>query len=69
MTEIFLGEPPTNIKQWIIDHATPPGPAGHAETWYKYEGDTEWRTVSITGIRWWWKRNAHISLPRADLLP
>ena len=49
MTEIFLGEPPTNIKQWIIDHATPPGPAGHAETWYKYEGDTEWRTVSITG--------------------
>ena len=48
-TEIFLGEPPANIKQWIIDHATPPGPAGHADTWYKYAGDTEWRTVSISG--------------------
>ena len=22
-TEIFLGEPPANVKQWIIDHATP----------------------------------------------
>ena len=21
----------------------------HADTWYKYDGDTEWRTVSITG--------------------
>ena len=48
-TEIFLGEPPANIKQWIIDHTTPPGPAGHADTWYKYAGDTEWRTVSISG--------------------
>ena len=24
-------------------------PAYHADTWYKYAGDTEWRTVSITG--------------------
>ena len=48
-TEIFLGEPPANIKQWIIDHATPPGPTTHADTWYKYAGDTEWRTVSISG--------------------
>ena len=24
-------------------------PAYHADTWYKYEGDTEWRTVNITG--------------------
>ena len=24
-------------------------PAYHADTWYKYDGDTEWRTVSITG--------------------
>ena len=24
-------------------------PAYHEETWYKYAGDTEWRTVSITG--------------------
>ena len=45
-TKIFLGEPPANIKQWIIDHVAS---AGHADTWYKYEGDTAWRTVSITG--------------------
>ena len=45
-TQIFLGEPPANIKQWIIEHATP---ATHADTWYKYEGDTEWRTISISG--------------------
>ena len=24
MNRIFLGEPPANIKQWIIDHYTPP---------------------------------------------
>lgn len=24
-------------------------PAGHEETWYKYSGDTEWRTVMIGG--------------------
>ena len=24
-------------------------PTYHADTWYKYSGDTEWRTVSITG--------------------
>ncbi len=24
-------------------------PTTHADTWYKYAGDTEWRTVSITG--------------------
>lgn len=23
--------------------------AGHADTWYKYASDTEWRTVSING--------------------
>ena len=27
MSSIFLGEPPANIKQWIIDHYTPPTPA------------------------------------------
>ena len=26
-----------------------PAPATHADTWYKYAGDTEWRTVSISG--------------------
>lgn len=25
------------------------GSSGHADTWYKYAGDTEWRTVSISG--------------------
>ena len=24
-------------------------PTYHADTWYKYAGDTEWRTISITG--------------------
>ena len=24
-------------------------PAYHADTWYKYAGDTGWRTVNITG--------------------
>ena len=24
MAEIFLGEPPANIKQWIIDHYAAP---------------------------------------------
>jgi hypothetical protein len=23
--------------------------SGHADTWYKYANDTEWRTVNITG--------------------
>ena len=26
-----------------------PEPTPHADTWYKYAGDTEWRTVSING--------------------
>ena len=25
------------------------GTTYHADTWYKYANDTEWRTVSITG--------------------
>jgi hypothetical protein len=24
-------------------------PAGHEETWYKYDGDTEWKTINIEG--------------------
>ena len=35
-TKIFLGEPPANIKQWIIDHSTP---VGHPETRVKYPED------------------------------
>lgn len=44
--EIYLGNPPEHIAQWIKDHS---GSAGHAETWYKYAGDTEWRTVMLGG--------------------
>ena len=47
-TKIFLGEPPANIKQWIIDHATPPGPAEHPETRFTLEGGTV-ETANITG--------------------
>jgi len=36
-TQIFLGEPPANIKQWIIEHATP---ASHADTRFTLEGGT-----------------------------
>lgn len=46
MTEVYLGNPPANIIDWIKNHSQP---VGHADTWYKYDGDTEWRTVSIQG--------------------
>ena len=48
-TEIFLGMPPPSVEQWIKEHLQPPAPATHEETWYKYEGDTEWRTVMLGG--------------------
>ena len=44
-TDIFLGEPPANIKQWIIDNATP---VGHVETRFTLEGGTV-ETYNITG--------------------
>ena len=47
-TYIFNGECPTGMKQAFID-TYKPQPAYHADTWYKYANDTEWRTVSITG--------------------
>ena len=44
--------PGTNTQaipvDWIESHSEPV-PATHADTWYKYAGDTEWRTVSISG--------------------
>ena len=50
MSTIFVGEPPPEIKSFIVErYATPSGQAGHAETWYKYAGDTSWRTVGING--------------------
>ena len=45
--EVYLGNPPAHIVQWIKDHS---GPAQHEETWYKYAGDTEWRTTMLGGI-------------------
>ena len=44
--EIYIGEPPSHIKQWIIEHVQP---AGHADTWVKWDGDTEWTPVNIEG--------------------
>lgn len=45
-TEIYLGNPPANIIDWIRNHSQP---ASHEETWYKYAGDTEWKHVNIEG--------------------
>lgn len=47
MADIFLGEPPSIIKQWIIDHAQP-GPAGHPETRFTLQDGTV-ETKDITG--------------------
>ena len=44
-TQIFLGEPPANIKQWIIEHATP---TSHAETRFTLQDGTV-ATHDITG--------------------
>lgn len=41
--EIFLGEPPANIKQWIIEHAAL---AGHADTIITWQDD------SISSYNW-----------------
>ena len=51
MTEIFLGEPPANIKQWIIDHTTP---AGHPETIFTFNGgQTVSKSISGTLENLW----------------
>lgn len=44
--EVYLGKVPTNIENWIKANSQP---TEHAETWYKYAGDTEWKTVMIGG--------------------
>ena len=53
-TEIFLGEPPANVKQWIIDHA------GHSETRFTLQGGTV-ETANITGTldRQWMSNNGY----------
>lgn len=33
----------------VVGSGGSPAPTGHADTWYKYANDTEWRTVSISG--------------------
>ena len=45
-----------SVKQKMIDAGVSPSvtwnmpePTYHADTWYKYPGDTDWRTVSISG--------------------
>ena len=42
-TEVYLGNPPSYIVQWIKEHVK------HEKTWYKYAGDTEWRKVMLGG--------------------
>ena len=44
-TKIYLGKPPQHVIDWIKSHSQP---ATHEETWYKYAGDTEWRTINIS---------------------
>ena len=41
--EIFLGEPPENIKNWILEHSTPPGPTIIAQT-----SDGQVKVFSVT---------------------
>ncbi len=41
---MFLGN-----KRVLLFKPGSSAPAGHADTWYKYSGDSDWRTVSITG--------------------
>lgn len=43
---VFLGQPTESEKRWILENRAS---AGHADTWYKYANDTEWRTVGIQG--------------------
>ena len=55
--EIFLGEPPADIKKWIIDHH---GPAGHPETritfsdgssdTYEWSGEINQQTMIDVGL-------------------
>lgn len=59
VTIVATGKPgasAANVKQAMIAAGVSesitwnmPEPTGHADTWYKYAGDTEWRTVSISG--------------------
>ena len=50
-TEIYLGNPPANIKKWIEEHA---GSAGHPETIFTFQDGTT-KPETITGplnVRW-----------------
>ena len=47
MSSIFLGEPPANIKQWIIEHYTPPTPPVAGPLCFTAEQDGS--SVSLIG--------------------
>ena len=47
MSSIFLGEPPANIKQWIIEHYTPPTPPTSGPLCFTAEQDGS--SVSLIG--------------------
>ena len=67
--DIFLGEPPAHIKQWIIEHATPPGPVPHADTRFTLEDGTV-ETYNITGTinRSWMVTNGYWSEDKGQWL-
>ena len=48
MSQIFLGEPTANIKEWIVEHYSP-APVGHAETWVKFSENDTWHEYDIKG--------------------
>ena len=52
--DIFLGEPPANVKQWIIDHAMPPGSAVHTETRFTLQDGTveEYPINGVLDLDW-----------------
>ena len=56
-TEIFLGEPPANIKRWIEEHAAP---AGHAETRFTLQdGTVETYDITDTLDQTWMINNGY----------
>ena len=58
-TEIFLGEPPAHIKQWIIEHATP---AGHQETIFTLEdGTVKPESITSTLNQQWMVTNGYFN--------
>lgn len=72
---IFLGEPPANVKQFIIEHyGQQPTPAEHPETRFTLEGGTV-ETHNITGtldLQWmidneYWNEGWLKNITQADI--